>query len=101
MRVVIDRKTAGHIPKDLSKTFKHFLTLRNSTIKCTVIGKRVNHGACYALEIPVNFKFLGPAKAIQWAGNSVKIFSKYFKEILQRKYMSFYVNIVFVPVSAL
>ena len=99
--VIIDGKTGGHIPKNLSKTFKRFLTLPNCTIKCTVIGKRVNHGAGYALEIPVNFKFLGPAKAIQWAGNSVKIFSKYFKEILQRKYMSFYVNIVFVPVSAL
>ena len=57
--VVIDRKTAGHIPKDLSKTFKRFLTLRNCTIKCTVIGKRVNHGAGYGLEIPVNFKFFG------------------------------------------
>ena len=61
------RKTGGHIPKNLSKTFKHFLTLRNCTIKCNVIGKRVNHGAGYGLEIPVNFKFLGTAKAIQWA----------------------------------
>ena len=42
-----------------------FLTLLNSTIKCTVIGKRVNHGAGYRLEIPVNFKF-------QWAENAVK-----------------------------
>ena len=49
-----------------------FLTLLNSTIKCIVIGKRVNHGAGYRLEIPVNFKFLGPAKAIQWAENAVK-----------------------------
>ena len=36
------------------------------------IEKRVNHGAGYRLEFPVNFKFLGPAKAIQWAENAVK-----------------------------
>ena len=65
-------KTGGHIPKNLSKTFKRFLTLPNSTIKCTVIGKRLNNGAGYGVEIPVNFKFLGPAKAIQWAENAVK-----------------------------
>ena len=72
MAVIIDRKTGGHIPKNLSKTYKCFLTRPNCTIKCTVIGKRVNHGAGYGLEIPVNFKFLGPAKAIQWAENAVK-----------------------------
>ena len=70
--VIIDRKTGGHIPKNLSKTFKRFLTLPNCTTKCTVIGKCMNHGAGYGLEIPVNFKFLGPAKAIQWAGSTVK-----------------------------
>ena len=70
--VIIDGKTGGHIPKNVSKTFKRTPTLPNSTRKCTVIGKRVNHGAGYGLEIPVNFKFLGPAKAIQWAENAVK-----------------------------
>ena len=63
--VIIDRKTGGHIPKNLSKTFKRSLTLPNCTVKCTVIGKRVNHGSSYGLEIPVNYKFFGPAKSIQ------------------------------------
>ena len=70
--VIIDGKTGRHIPKNLSKTFKRFLTLPNCTIKCIVIGKGVNHGAGYRLEIPVKFKFRGPAKAIQWAENAVK-----------------------------
>ena len=70
--VIIDGKTGRHIPKNLSKTFKRFLTLPNCTIKCIVIGKRVNHGAGYGLEIPVNFKFRGPTKATQWAENAVK-----------------------------
>ena len=72
MAVIIDGKTGGDIPKNFSKTFKRFLTLPNCTIKCTVIGKRVNHAAGYGLEIPVNSKFLGLAKAIQWAENPVK-----------------------------
>ena len=56
--VIIDGKTGEHISKNLSKTFKCFLVLPNCEIKCTVTGKRVNHGAGYGLEIPVNFKFL-------------------------------------------
>ena len=70
--VLINGITFGYIPKNLSKTFKRFLTLPNCTIKCTVTGKRVNHGAGYGLEIPVNSKFLGPVKAIQWAENVVE-----------------------------
>ena len=46
--------------------------LPNCTIKCTVIRKRKNHSAGDGLDIPVNFKFLGPAKVIQWAENAVK-----------------------------
>ena len=38
----------------------------------SLIGKHENHGAGYGLEIPVNFKFFGPAKTIQWAENAVK-----------------------------
>ena len=37
--VINDGKTGGHIPKNLSKTFKR-LTLPNCTIKCIAIGKR-------------------------------------------------------------
>ena len=64
MALIIDGKTGGHILKSLSKTLKRFLTLPNDTIKINVIGKYVDHGAGYELDIPVNFKFLGPAKAI-------------------------------------
>ena len=54
----------------------------------------MNHGAVYGLEIPINFKFLGPAKAIQWAENAVKKVIqnidqkvKHFKKFFQRKYV--------------
>ena len=60
-------------PEDGNEYHKNaFLTLPNCTIKRTVIGKRVNHGEGYGLEIPVSFKFLGPVKAIQWPENAVK-----------------------------
>ena len=62
MAVTIDGKTGGHIPKNLSNTFKRFLTLPNCATKCTVIGKRVNHSAGYGLEILVNLNFLDQPK---------------------------------------
>ena len=68
----------------------------------------MNHGAGYGLEIPVNFKFLGPAKAIQWAKNAVKKVIqnidqkvKHCKKYFFKENMSFYVKIVSVRVSAL
>ena len=78
--VKIGGKNGRDIPKNLSKTFNRFLTLRNYTIKCTVIRKCVIL-AGYGLEIPVNFKFLGPAKVNQWAENTVK---KVIQNIEQR-----------------
>ena len=47
------------------------LSLPNCTISCEVTGKRVNRGGGgggrgYGLEIPFNYKFLGPGKAINW-----------------------------------
>ena len=72
--LINDGKTGGHIPKNL--TFKRFLTLPNCTIKCTVIEKHMNGGAGYGLEISVNFKFLRPAKAIQWDKTLQKKFFK-------------------------
>ena len=41
-------------------------------IKCIVTGKRVDHGGSCGIKIPENFKFLGHAKANQWAENAVK-----------------------------
>ena len=41
-------------------------------------GKRVNHGGEYGLEIPANFHFYGPEKAIKLAKNkrSKKTYTK-------------------------
>ena len=47
--------------------FKKFLSLANHSIRVCVKGKRINPGVGYGLEIPVEYRFYGNEKAIQWA----------------------------------
>ena len=44
-----------------------FLSLSRCTLDIFATGKRVNHGGEYGLEIPANFSFYGPEKAIKLA----------------------------------
>ena len=44
-----------------------FLSLPNHTIRVLVTGKRINRGAGYDLQIPVEYMFNGNKKALQWA----------------------------------
>ena len=60
-------RVVGNVPFLYSSTFKKFLFLPNHTIKVLVTGKRINHGAGYGLEIPVEYVFNGNEKALQWA----------------------------------
>ena len=57
----------GHVPFLYSSLFKKFLSLPNHTIRVLVTGKRINRGAGYGLEIPVDYVFNGNEKALQWA----------------------------------
>ena len=57
----------GHVPFLYSSLFKKFLSLPNHTIRVLVTGKRINRGAGYGLEIPVDCVFNGNEKALQWA----------------------------------
>ena len=72
--VMIGGQTGGHIPKNLNRIFKLFLTLPNCVIKCKVIGNRINRGAGYRLEIPAQYKFFGLGKAVDWAEKIVRMF---------------------------
>ena len=56
----------GHAPQGLSKAFSNFLQLPESTILCTVTGKKVNRGAGLGLEIPVTYQARGHVKALKW-----------------------------------
>ena len=63
----IGPRVVGHVPFLYSSTFKKFLSLPNHTIRVLVTGKRINLGAGYGLEIPVEYVFNGNEKALQWA----------------------------------
>ena len=68
----LKEKVVGHVPIHLSKIFHRFLKLRFCSISAVVIGKRVNRGAEHGLEIPVEYKFFGDARAVSWAENQIK-----------------------------
>ena len=65
-------KVVGRVPIHLSKIFHRFLKLPFCSISTVVIGKRVNRGAGDGLEIPVEYKFFGDARAVSWADNQIK-----------------------------
>ena len=61
----IGPRVAGHVPFLHSSTFKKFFSLPNHTIRVFVTEKRINRGAGYVLEIPVEYVFNGNEKAFQ------------------------------------
>ena len=70
--IVLEERIVGHVPKNLSKIFHQFMKIPNRTIACKVTGKRVNRGAGYGLEIPVQYRFIGAEKAVKWAETNIK-----------------------------
>ena len=58
----IGPRVVGHVPVLHSSMFKKFIY----TIRVLVTGKRINRGAGYGLEIPVEYVFNGNEKALQW-----------------------------------
>ena len=62
----IGPRVVGHVPLLYSPTFKKFLSLPNHTIRVLVTGIKINRGAGYGLEIPVEYVFNGNDKTLQW-----------------------------------
>ena len=63
--VVKDGIVVGHIPKGLASTkqgvglIKHFLMKTGSEAEVKVVGKAVNRGGGYGMEVPCIYKFQG------------------------------------------
>ena len=72
LAILLEEQIVGHVPKNLSKIFHQFMKIPNYTIRCKVTGKRVNRGAGYGLEIPVQYRFVGAKKAVEWAEKNIK-----------------------------
>ena len=51
--------TVGHVRQNIPK-------VPNTSIEVQVVGKRLNHGGGYGLEIPVIYCFYGQEKLVNW-----------------------------------
>ena len=74
LAILLEEQIVGHIPKNLSKIFHQFMKIPICTIRCKVTVKRLNRGAGYGLEIPVQYRFIGAKKAVEWAEKNIKKF---------------------------
>ena len=55
----------GHIPRNISKYSSMFLMISFTSFEVEVVGKRLNRGGSYGLEIPVKYCFYGQEKIVQ------------------------------------
>ena len=70
-----DGRTVGHIPKNMTGFIWRFLCLPNTSVRVevlAVLGPRMNRGAGHGLEVPVNYRFLGHQKAVDWVAEKIK-----------------------------
>ena len=63
---LVTKKVVGHVPFCWSRVATKFLQFPNHQIHVTVTRKRVNRGAGFGLEIPVNYIFYGNSRVIFW-----------------------------------
>ena len=74
------RINVGHVPINISKLLVKFLQLPNSFPTCKVTGRRVNRGAGYGLEIPVNYTCTGHQKTVDWIKKKINEEKKCIKK---------------------
>ena len=83
--IVLKERIVGYVPQSMSKIVHQFMKIPNCTIGCKVTGKRVNRGAGYGLEIPVQNRFIGAEKAVEWAEKNIrKVFENINKKLNKR-----------------
>ena len=57
------------------------------TVRCCVIGKRVNRGAGYGPEISVTYTLCGPQKSIEWLKKAVEREIKLTNDMKKKKFL--------------
>ena len=62
----------GRVPQDICDHFWKFLSLPKTSICARVLGKRVNRGAGYCIEILVCFIFQDQVKRIAWVKKKIE-----------------------------
>ena len=66
----------GHVSQNISKTCSMFLKVPNTSIEVQVVGKRLNRGGGYSLEIPVIYRFYGQEKLVNWLIKKIEAVKK-------------------------
>ena len=62
----------GRVPQNICGHFWKFLSLLQTSIRARVLGKRVNRGAGYGLEMPLLFIFQGHVEGIAWGKKKIE-----------------------------
>ena len=70
------RGIVGHVSQNISKTCSMFLKVRNPSIEVQVVGKKLNCGGGYGLEIPVTSRFYGQEKLVNWLIKKIQAVNK-------------------------
>ena len=60
------------IPQNISKFSSKFLKIPFTSIEVEVVGKSLNRGGGYGLEIPVKYRFYGQEKIVQWFTKKIR-----------------------------
>ena len=55
-----------YLKMSYSRCVSQFLEISSNTVTCAVIGKRVNRGGGYGLELPRQYSFKGKLLAVKW-----------------------------------
>ena len=61
------KEVVGYVPRSISMIASISLFLPHCVLDIFAVGKHVNHGGAYGLEMPDNFHFYEPEKAIKLA----------------------------------
>ena len=64
--VMYKDRVVGHIPLAISKCISLFSTLPGSFLGTKVIGKIINQGGGYGLEVPCKYCISGQEKTVDW-----------------------------------
>ena len=70
--IKFEDRIVGHVTKNLSKIMNRYTKIPSCSLRCKVTSKRVNRGAGYGLEIPVVYELIGPEKAVDWGGKTLR-----------------------------
>ena len=60
----------------MSEIIHQFIKIPNCANRYIVTGKFINRGAGYGLEIPVQYRFIGAKKAVEWTEKNINFFFK-------------------------